>query len=282
MLDKYTVPENLAFESLKRLEERIESFRLSADKKGFSKGSPFKKGAFAWTQDENKLLTEAALIMPNGLSGFLTIDDESLYPKVEKTREIISKKFEKETNRRKNAMTVQSVLIDYFGMSGDHKRREDLYSSLGIDDVASIRAFNIEKNVAACVERSSVVQNLYAFLGLESYMVAGECDLNEHTKGELHAFTLIKDEDGYAIFDSTNPIITRNIKGEIVGLAPAVYAISQEQLNILTQGDQSGVSVTHDSFEIDVSTKKKVVSTEVRVYRVSEKIKEIDKNYITI
>jgi hypothetical protein len=282
MLERYTVPEDSITESQVNIKEKIESFRLSADKKGFSKESPFKKGAFVWTQDEDKILTEAALIIPNGLSGFLTIDDESLYPKVEETRDDILKKFEKETNRRKNAMIVQAVLIDYFGISGNHERRRDLYDSLDIDDVASIKAFNKEKNVAACAERSAVVQNLYAFLGLKSYMIAGECDINEHSKGELHAFTLIKDEDGYAIFDSTNPIITKDNNGETVGLAPAVYTISREQLNILLQGDQSGVSVIHNNFEIDAFGEKKVVSTEIRVYRVSERIKEIDKNYTTI
>lgn len=165
-------------------------------------------------------------------------------------------------------MTVQSVIIDYFGVGGNHKRRNALYDSLGMDDVASVRAFNKEKNVATCAERSAVVQNLYAFLGLDSYMVAGECDLSEHTKGELHAFTLLKDEDGYAIFDATNPFITKNIDGDIVGIAPAIYAITEENVRLLLEGDESGISVVHHNYVIDISGEKKVSSTEVRVYRV--------------
>lgn len=248
------------------IQRKIDQLRERADAGGFSNFKPFKRGAFKWSKDGDVNSPDMACIH-NAMTGGFVVDDESFYETLDDNLKIIEGKFSNTKTRREIlAMSVQSVLFDYFGIFGDGKRRIEIYESLDDwnDELLSIKRFHKEKNTAECLERSAVTQNLNAFLGVDSFMLAGSCDIAEHRKGESHAFNIIKDDDGYAIFDSTNPFWTRK-DGQIVKASPALYSISRNDLDRLLRGE--GVSVEHVDFILDENDQRQNGEKTIRVYR---------------
>lgn len=97
---------------------------------------------------------------------------------------------------------VQQFVWKYFGLNAGTKfDRMDIYSTPGMKPL-SISKLK-EKNLAACAERSALVQNLLKFMGFDSEIMFGK--INENN---LHAYIVFQPEnvDFKILYDPMNPV----------------------------------------------------------------------------
>ena len=94
---------------------------------------------------------------------------------------------------------------------------EDMVAYLNIKNgtIADIA----HKNAAICVERSMLSQNLLKAIGVDTtFKIAGF--INNQGKPDGHAFNVIRDNDKYYIYDSTQPTLREGIVSPIVAEIP--------------------------------------------------------------
>ncbi len=122
---------------------------------------------------------------------------------------------------------IQYFIWHYFGYnSANMFARADVYDR---NEPVSVKDLKF-KNIAACSERSAMVQNLLKFLGFDSELVFGK--LNK----ESHAYIIFKPEglNFYILYDPMNAVeyVVDNKKGYM----PGVSMMSEEQYRELQNG----------------------------------------------
>lgn len=140
---------------------------------------------------------------------------------------------------------VYETTAEYFGgvETVDPAEREAYYAELGdkeeIGKVSDLKG----KNLAACVERAALSQNLLKFLGFEAIIKQSQID--NDNKHELHAYNLVAYNGKYYIFDATIPRCEE--KGEVT---PIITEIPKEVFDTLSHpqnGDDVSVKTEYDS-----------------------------------
>lgn len=127
---------------------------------------------------------------------------------------------------------LQNFTSELFDFKGVQSNREKIYM-VERDSNISITDFYHNKS-ALCSERSATVHNLAEFLGIKSYLVIG--DLEVDNKEEAHVFIIFQAQDGTLIlYDPTNPIIL-NYEGN-VSYAPAFSIIGKQNIDDLEEID---------------------------------------------
>ena len=87
------------------------------------------------------------------------------------------------------------------------------------------------KNIAACSERSAMVQNILKFLGFDSELVFGKINSTES-----HAYIIFKAGNGKTriLYDPMNPVVYKTDDGE--KYCPGVCLMSEEEYIQLKNG----------------------------------------------
>ncbi len=155
--------------------------------------------------------------------------------------------------------SIQHFIWDYFGLNaGGIVDRFNIYCG---NEPVSIKELK-GNDVAACSERSAMVQNLLKFLGFDSEIAFGK--LNNH---ELHAYVIFRPENdnNRILYDPMNPV-----KYEADGknyYCPGISMMSEEQYTQLKNGEP---------YTFDYNLVKKIYtrtypcSEEKRVYTCDE------------
>ena len=128
---------------------------------------------------------------------------------------------------------------DFFGGIEKVDAEERKYFYLHLGDMGEEGKVSDLKgrNIAACVERAALSQNLLKFLGFDSVYKVSQVTNGDST--EVHAYNLVSYEGKYYIFDSTIPSIDE--KGEVT---PIITEISKEEFEKLSDSmHQDDVSV---------------------------------------
>lgn len=100
------------------------------------------------------------------------------------------------------------------------------------------------KNMAACVERAALAQNLMKFLGIDSTYKASQ--ITNDGKREGHAYNLVSHNGKYYIFDATIPKVEKN--GSITPIVTEISHTTYEKLvKKLPKEDNISVRVQYDS-----------------------------------
>jgi hypothetical protein len=149
---------------------------------------------------------------------------------------------------------IQHAISSYFGNhrggSSVEQNNQRLYMNLSDSESNGISIKELKgKNLAVCAEKASTAENFLSFVGINSFLVMGNCRFNEN-KGELHAFNVLHTSKGYFIYDSTNPcLILENDTHDLKNTLPALYKITEEDFLRLKNGDE--VEVIHQDQYVD-------------------------------
>ena len=125
---------------------------------------------------------------------------------------------------------IQYFIWKYFGYNaGDVLQRMDIYSNS--QDYLSVKELK-GKSIAACSERSAMVQNILKFLGFDSELVFGELNGKES-----HAYIIFKadNEDFRILYDPMNPVVYKTADGE--RYCPGVCLMPEEEYIKLKNGE---------------------------------------------
>ena len=154
---------------------------------------------------------------------------------------------------------VSPFLHEYFGTNKDYTNKNDrgtAFDNIGnqlgeIQQKHGNDAFNdcynkwfdisIFKNnsMAECTEYAALTQNLYSFLGANSYYVSGNFSSGK-AQSESHAYNLVQfDENSFYIVDTANPTITYDMEYNIVTSRPRIQKISREDFINAINGNGS-------------------------------------------
>ena len=124
---------------------------------------------------------------------------------------------------------IQYFIWNYFGYNaGNVFQRMDVYSDG--QDYLSVKDLR-GKNIAACSERSAMVQNILKFLGFDSELVFGKINSTES-----HAYIIFKAGNGKTriLYDPMNPVVYKTGDGE--RYCPGVCLMSEEEYIQLKKG----------------------------------------------
>ena len=115
------------------------------------------------------------------------------------------------------------------------------------------------KRMGVCAEKSAVAQNLFQFLGMESILLVGGVKRDEGGDSH-HLYQIVRYKDRAFLYDSSNPKMELNAKGELTKYGPAMYPITEEQVQYLLEGKEVTVkssstrlNETGEAIEIDAS-----------------------------
>ncbi|NLE04012.1 MAG: hypothetical protein GX638_04295 [Crenarchaeota archaeon] len=124
---------------------------------------------------------------------------------------------------------IQYFIWNYFGYNvGNVFQRMDVYSDG--QDYLSIKDLR-GKNIAACSERSAMVQNMLKFLGFDSELVFGKLNGTES-----HAYIIFKAGNGKTriLYDPMNPVVYTSSNSE--KYCPGVCLMSEDEYMQLKSG----------------------------------------------
>lgn len=173
---------------------------------------------------------------------------------------------------------VSPFLHEYFGTNSDYTNKNNRSSSfdnmgnqLGeIKEKYGNSMFNdyynkwfdisIFKNnsMAECTEYAALTQNLFSFIGANSYYVLGSFSLDEG-KSESHAFNLAQlDADSFFIVDTANPTITYDMEYNIISSRPRIQKISRNEFINAITGNGLNVEFSACNFQTNGHNTRKI------------------------
>ncbi len=157
------------------------------------------------------------------------------------------KKFKVNNNLNKIIPLISPFLKKYFGVKKDGNNKYDRETYF--DNVTEIlrkmeennhpeyrerikETFDIGffkgKSMAECSEYAAITQNIFTFIGCNSYYVPGKLIMPDHQ--EEHAFNIVQTaKDKFFIFDTSNPDYAYDENFNIIGARTRFCPISQEQ-----------------------------------------------------
>ncbi len=185
---------------------------------------------------------------------------------------------------------VSPFLRKYFGVNPDYttkNNRSDAFDTMGmqlseIQEKHGNEVFNeyfskwfdisIFKgnSMAECTEYAALTQNLYSFMGANTYYVAGEYS-SDITK-EAHAYNLVQlGQDAFYIVDSANPTITYDMDFNIVDSKPRIQQISRDDFVNAVNGEGLGIEVKTCNFQVNPEGKTRRIDVMNCAYGIKAK-----------
>ncbi len=186
---------------------------------------------------------------------------------------------------------IMPFLDSYFGLPKDQVDRredtfwevcepyaEDFYKKRGIaydemfNSAIQYMQYNGEfplsalkgKNVAQCVERSCLAQNILKMCGYESSINFGEAESRGKVEG--HAWNIIRYDDGYLLIDFSNT--AHEIEnGNVIGRKPFSFSVSIQDFEEYKSGEKDLIAR-----DFHYEKGKKVFESRNRVYAVGRSI----------
>lgn len=242
------------------IDQRLDALKANASKNGFS---------FFRSTSKSDFIGPDVDVMASAVSLPFHLDDYSVYEDLDKLKAQNTEKFKGEIDaHRISIVTAQWMIMNYFGTTGNHQKREDIYfDDHWNKDSVSMAEFK-GKNAAVCLERSALAHNLLLVAGEEDQLLAGDCELNG--KPEPHSFNVVKSGNGYYIFDPANPSFGEvDETGNLEAYSPAVYPISDDDHKRLMNGE--AIEVEHLDLKKEEGVYKKVKSVQRRIYKFNKK-----------
>ncbi|MGD8744353.1 MAG: hypothetical protein PVJ52_02060 [Candidatus Woesebacteria bacterium] len=148
---------------------------------------------------------------------------------------------------------ILKTIGEYFGNYANYIGLEDRHMEFYTDHTSgSSESVSLSEHkgrgVAMCTEKSAVAQNLISFLGDSSELcISKGCEINVG-KEEKHVFNIISSENGYFIFETSNPVYRKDEEDNIINYLPAIYKITDEQYSNLMNGES--VLVKHKNQQV--------------------------------
>ena len=171
----------------------------------------------------NEVVSNSSGLFPN-----LTFDDFDIYKDfLNFVENDVDKYFYGEPS---TIMCVQQFVWKYFGVNSSN-----VFARMNVYDTPNNEPISIQKlkgiNVAACSERSALVQNLLKFMGFDSEIVFGKLNSNES-----HAYIIFAPEKGgiKLLYDPMNPVVFQAEGKEEYGIG--VSKMSNEDYIALQNG----------------------------------------------
>jgi hypothetical protein len=181
------------------------------------------------------------------------LDDDSIYEDMFS----MIKKFKEhpwwkdKSMRQMMPFIIQHTIAEYFGNLTSYSNTEESNRKFYIEhNNLMMPAISISelkgKNIGVCAEKSAVSENLTSFLGLESYyIISNTCKANPDDNDAFHAYNIWKTENGYFIYDATNPSLNlEKDTNKILDYNPAIYPITEEIFNEIKIGETTRVKHT--------------------------------------
>lgn len=146
--------------------------------------------------------------------------------------------------------SVVYALGNYFGnfysTQNTERDNREFYMDRSSADSEAIDLKELKgKQIAVCAEKAAVAHNYLKFLAIDSRLIFSDrCELTPGSE-EAHAYVCFSTAHGHFIFDPTNSVIVKNPEGGVSSVEPALYKITPEQFEVLTQGKGGEVVVVH-------------------------------------
>lgn len=121
---------------------------------------------------------------------------------------------------------IYPFLNMYFGKNGDSDLRIAIFNQNTLDGIIPDISVLKQRNAAMCSERAAMAQNIFSFLGIESYYITGE--IVKNGENVPHAFNIIKYNNRYLIYDATTDVPVYN-DDKIVGYQFYIQEIDIEK-----------------------------------------------------
>lgn len=121
-------------------------------------------------------------------------------------------------------------------------------SGVGRKTFFSIKEFK-GKASAECIEKASVGNNLFCFLGFDSSLI-----ISTHTKirdgvDDPHAYLYVNNGKVKRIVDLTNPSCTFDSNDKLLSTQVAVYKLSDEQQTLFESGEN--ITIQHNDYIVN-------------------------------
>jgi len=129
--------------------------------------------------------------------------------------------------------SIRDVVYSKIGQT-NHAENLDRYCQFTTqkDNICPISNF-YGRDISECSERALIAHNLFKFLGVESYFMAGKLNINNNV--QMHNYNIIYIKDKAYIFDLACTPLTKKENGELEK-NPLIKELSkQEQAMILIQ-----------------------------------------------
>lgn len=201
----------------------------------------------------------------------IVMDDPNLYKDLFSTIDKFksSEQWQGKSLREIIPNAIQWALTKYFGNicagpSTESENREFYADHVSAESgPISIGEFK-GKGFAVCAEKGAAAQNLLAFVGLESDLIASaKCKIPAESAENAHYFIVLHSPSGEIIYDPANPKLLLDDKDDIVSYGPAFYRITQEQSQELLAGGK--IEVLHSDTKNEGNSKL-TEETQKRIY----------------
>ncbi len=158
--------------------------------------------------------------------------------------------------------TVAKYFGNFVGYQDTDAKNREFYMDKTTTESDSVSIKELEgKGIAVCAEKAALSQNLLSFMGIDSTLVfSDKCQFDGEKEG-LHAFNIVHTENGFFIFDPTNPEQHRDAEGKLANYLPNFYPISNEQYQSLQESGT--VEVQHKDYETVDGVSKAVDSKRI-------------------
>lgn len=265
-----------------RIEEQQTFTKLIGARKGMNlTGALYQDGGYY----DKYISPETQIINDTIGSGFHIYDRDYLYQFANGIKSL-------NLNTASNVLQYIMPFLDkYFGLPKDQvDRREDtfwevcepyaenFYKKKGIaydelfDSAIQYMQYNGEfplsalkgKNVAQCVERSCLAQNILKMCGYESSINFGEAESRGKTEG--HAWNVIRYDNGYLLIDFSNTVHEIE-NGNVVGRKPFSFNLSIQDFEEYKSGKKNLIAR-----DFHYEKGKKVWESVNRIYAVGRSI----------
>jgi hypothetical protein len=185
------------------------------------------------------------------------MDDPDLYKDLFETiKKFKSAEGWKEKSLREiMASAIQWTLSKYFGNvvanSNTEMQNREFYFNHTSEEISSISIKELKgKGFAVCAEKGAAAQNLLAFVGMESKLIASsKCRIPAEAGEGAHYYILVHGPKSDIIYDPTNPQLLLNKEGKLTSYGPALYPITEEQSQRLLAGES--IVIEHVDDKID-------------------------------
>lgn len=143
--------------------------------------------------------------------------------------------------------SIRDVVYSKIGQT-NHAENLDRYCQYTTqkDNICPISHF-YERDISECSERALLAQNLFKFLGVESYFMAGKLNINDNI--QMHNYNIIYIKDKAYIFDLACTPLTKKENGELEK-NPLVKELSEQE--------QAMISIQRVNTQCNISLENKL------------------------
>ena len=185
------------------------------------------------------------------------MDDSDLYKDLFETIKKFksSEGWQERTLREIIPNALQWTLSKYFGNivanSNTESQNQEFYLDHSSIDSPTISIKELRgKSFAVCAEKSAATQNMLAFLGMESELIASSnCRIPAESEEVAHYYILAHGPKTDMIYDPTNPQLLLDVEGRYTSYGAAMYPITEEQSQHILAG--GSIVLEHTDIQIN-------------------------------